>query len=151
LPYVDEQDLGDSAATGSGPQAQIGHLLRRAYSKAKKNTTLQLRPLGLNPVQAAALAVLALGPLSQADLGGRIDMEPANVNSFVRRLAVLGLIEISRDSRNPRASRLLLTEEGRRVALLLPRLAQLSAQQTLRGLSAEEQRNLIALLRKLAL
>ena len=78
-------------------------------------------------------------------------MEPANVNSFVRRLEVLGLIEISRDSQKPRASRLLLTEEGRRVALLLPRLAQLSAQQTLRGLSAEEQRNLIALLRKLAL
>lgn len=127
---------------------QIGQLLRRAYAHAKKHSSAELSELGeLTPVQASAILALESRPLSQAELGRRIDMEPANVHSFVRRLETAGLATIAPGT--GRRSQILLTEEGRRMAGQVRESARRSADATLARLNPDEREMLARLLTKL--
>lgn len=127
---------------------QIGQLLRRAYAHAKKHSSAELSELGeLTPVQASAILALESRPLSQAELGRRIDMEPANVHSFVRRLEAAGLATIAPGT--GRRSQILLTEEGRRMAGQVRESARRSADATLTRLDPDERETLARLLTKL--
>ncbi len=127
---------------------QIGQLLRRAYAHARKNSSAALSDIGeLTPVQASAVLALERRPLSQAELGRWIDMEPANVHSFVRRLQAAGLAAFEPgDGRRPR---IMLTDEGRRVAALVHEGARHSADKTLARLDPDERDTLVRLLAKL--
>lgn len=124
---------------------QIGQLLRRAYAHAKKHSSAELGEL--TPVQASAILALESRPLSQAELGRRIDMEPANVHSFVRRLETAGLATIAPGT--GRRSQILLTEEGRRMAGQVRESARRSADATLARLNPDERETLARLLTKL--
>jgi DNA-binding MarR family transcriptional regulator len=127
---------------------QIGQLLRRAYAHAKKHSSAQLSELGeLTPVQASAILALESRPLSQAELGRRIDMEPANVHSFVRRLEAARLTTIEPGS--GRRSCIVLTDNGRRIASHVRESARRSADATLARLDPDERETLARLLAKL--
>lgn len=131
---------------GHGPQ--IGQLLRRAYAHAKKHSSVQLAEIGeLTPVQASAILALEDRPLSQAELGRRIDMAPANVHSFVRRLEAAGLATITPGGR--RNSQIVLTDDGQRIAARVRESARRSADATLARLDPDERETLVRLLTKL--
>lgn len=130
-------------------EQHIGHLLRRAYALARKKSAEALNELGdLSPVQASALITLTHGALTQAELGRRIGMDPANIHTLIKRLVAAGLVETRPDPANRR--RLLVDHSlaGRAITTQIePRLA-VSADRTLAPLSARERTTLIGMLRR---
>jgi len=129
---------------------QIGHLLRRAYALARKNSAASLAALGeISPVQASALATLLGGAVTQAELGRRIGMESANTHTLIKRMVAMGLIRTRPDAANRRLSLVEHTAEGRRLALQLEDVLAGAASATLAPLSTEERTSLIALLKRL--
>ena len=132
-------------------QHQIGHLLRRAYARARSDSAAALLTIGeLSPVQASALAALMGGRLTQADLGRRIGMEPANTHTLVRRLVASGLVETSADPANRRLSLVGLSAAGADMAEQMEAVLKQAAAATLAPLDPAEQRQLVALLGRIA-
>jgi DNA-binding MarR family transcriptional regulator len=130
---------------------RVGHLLRRAYYRAKNNTNRLLKGLGVTPMQAAALMTLHRGTLSQADLGRAIGMEPANVHGLVARLKKLGFIDVESHPTDQRQVRVALSEKGDRSAVKLAQLSAQSAEETLARLAPAERETLMHLLGRIAL
>jgi len=127
-------------------------LLRRAYYRAKSNTNRLLKGLGVTPMQAAGVMTLhRQGPLSQAELGRAIGMEPANVHGLVARLKKLGLINVEAHPTDQRQVRVALSESGERSAVKLAQLSAQSAEETLARLAPVERETLMELLGRIAL
>jgi DNA-binding MarR family transcriptional regulator len=141
----DEDDL-DFAA-----EHRVGHLLRRAYYRAKNTTNRLLKGVGVTPMQAATLMTLHRGPLSQADLGRAIGMEPANVHGLVARLKKLDFISIDPHPTDQRQVRVALSPSGERCAVKLAQLSAQSAEETLAVLAPAERETLMHLLGRIAL
>jgi DNA-binding MarR family transcriptional regulator len=126
-------------------------LLRRAYYRAKSNSSRLLKDLGITPMQAATIMTLQQrGPLSQAELGRAIGMEPANVHGLVARLKKQALIGVEPHPSDQRQLCVALAAEGERRAELLARLSAQSADQTLEPLSPAEREQLMDLLLRIA-
>lgn len=131
-------------------EARAGHLLRRAYHKAREQAAILLRDLDVTPRQSAALQVIAMnGPLSQAEIGASIGMEPANVHGLVDRLKKKGLIGAARDPSNPRRMRVEITEAGAAMIRQLEGIARQGEDQALEALTPQERETLVLLLRKM--
>jgi DNA-binding MarR family transcriptional regulator len=131
---------------------RVGHLLRRAYHRAKANTTLRLRELGITPMQAATVMTLhRRGPLSQADLGRAIGMEPANVHGLVARLRKQQLIDVEAHPTDQRQVRVALSADGERHAGTIAELSLQSATETLAPLTPAEREQFMELLGRIAL
>ena len=130
---------------GGYMDGHVGHLLRRGYARARRNTAETLAAIGdVSPVQAAALAALQAGPLHQAELGRRIDMEAANTHTLVARLRSAGLV----DPPSSRKAPIALTPEGELLAAQLEPLIQASGARTLAMLDANERALFLRLLRR---
>lgn len=129
---------------------QVGHLLRRAYAIARRNSAEALSVLGdVSPVQAAVISTLAAGPMSQAELGRRIDMEPANTHSIVRRLVAAGVVELRPDPASKRGVIVGLTSSGQDVADRLDACLTQGTSKTLAPLDEAERAALLKLLSRL--
>jgi DNA-binding MarR family transcriptional regulator len=127
-------------------------LLRRAYHRAKANTTRLLKDLGITPMQAATVMTLhRRGPLSQADLGRAIGMEPANVHGLVARLRKQLLIKVESHPTDQRQVRVALSAEGERQAGAIAQLSAQSAMETLEPLTPAERDHFMELLGRIAL
>lgn len=101
----------------------------------------------LNASSAAAVVVLASGPVGGTELGRRIGLTQSAATRVVDSLVGAGLV--TRSARTGRTVRVRLTEPGHRVAaeLLAARAKTLTA--VLATLSADEQAQLGGLLEKL--
>ena len=141
----------DSDDLDFAAEHRVGHLLRRAYYRAKNNTNRLLKGLGVTPMQAAALMTLHRAELSQADLGRAIGMEPANVHGLVARLKKLELIDVEAHPTDQRQVRVALSGRGRRSAVKLAHLSAQSAEETLSLLAPAERETLMELLSRIAL
>jgi DNA-binding MarR family transcriptional regulator len=146
-----QRELHDEAEQPvSAREIQIGQLLRRAYARAKKNSSAVLLEIGgVTPVQASAILALAREPRSQADLGRWIDMEKANVHGLVRRLESAGIVSVAGDPVHRGRSSVMLTPRGLRLAQLIDEGSRRSSEATLLRLDAEERSRLFHLLEKL--
>ena len=103
-------------------------------------------------MQAASVMTLhRQGPLSQADLGRAIGMEPANVHGLVARLKKLELIGVEPHPTDQRQVRVALSERGERYAGQLAQLSAQSADETLAPLAPAERDVLMELLGRIAL
>ena len=141
---------GATGAPGAFMQRQIGHLLRRAYARARSESAAALLEIGeLSPVQASAIAALMEGQLTQADLGRRIGMEPANTHTLVRRLAAAGLVDINTDPGNRRLSLVALSARGSELSERLEAVLKDAAAATLAPLDHAERLQLISLLNRI--
>ncbi len=142
----------DVAAPRAFVLRQVGHLLRRSYAIARRNTAAALETLGdVSPVQASVLGTLAQGPITQAELGRRVGMEPANTHTIVRRMAAVGLVDLGRDPANRRVVLASLTAHGAVVAGQLDSCIEGATARTLAALDADEQKTLINLLSRIVL
>ena len=131
-------------------EAQIGHLLRRAHQRATAIFQAEIGDGNVTPTQFAALVrLLEEGETSQNHLGRLTAMDPATIQGVIRRLVERRLIESRPDPDDRRRMLLRLSPDGRDlVARLLPNGPRVTAA-TLDPLNAEEQRTLLALLKRL--
>jgi DNA-binding MarR family transcriptional regulator len=128
---------------------QIGFLLRVAM---QRHTSIFMSQMvdGLTQTQFAALAKLyEVGACSQNHLGRLIYLDAATIKGVVDRLALRGLVTALADPNDRRRRAVALTENGRRVTESATQIAAGITAATLTPLTAEEQRTVQRLLKKL--
>jgi DNA-binding MarR family transcriptional regulator len=108
-------------------------------------------PLGVRPVEYAALAVVAANPdSSQRRLGNALSLTPPNTTALVARLEGKGWIERSSSTQDRRSQALRITKAG--AALVREATKRITAaEQAELKLSPGEQAILLELLQKVAL
>lgn len=136
--------------TGYVLEDQIGHLIRRAH---QRHTALFMAMIGdaqVTTTQYAALVKLyEMGELSQNHLGRLTAMDPATIQGVIRRLTTRKLIAHRPDRNDKRRRCLSLTMAGRELVGRLLANGPKVSQATLDPLSPDEQRQIVALLKRL--
>src|SRR5262249_8199592 len=128
---------------------QAGFLMRIAMQRHTSIFTSRMIA-GLTQTQFAALAKLyEVGPCSQNHLGRLIYLDAATIKGVVDRLHIRGLVTALNDPNDRRRRAVALTERGRHLTQAAVRLAVDITETTLAPLTAEEQRQITKLLRKL--
>src|SRR5690606_9900784 len=129
---------------------QVGHLIRRAH---QRHTALFLAMIGDSQVTTTRYAALVklheMGELSQNHLGRLTAMDPATIQGVIRRLTRRKLISHRPDKNDKRRRCLSLTPAGRELVAKLMANGPKVSKATLEPLSPEEQRQFLALLKRL--
>lgn len=127
---------------------QIGYVLRRVTQRH-----LALFAAAIPEVTTTQFAVLArlaeIGPQSQNHLGRETAMDAATIKGVVDRLARLGYVETRADPADRRRLTVSLTAAGERLFASRRTTALSVSAETLAPLTAEEARQLTALLARL--
>jgi DNA-binding MarR family transcriptional regulator len=128
---------------------QAGFLMRVAMQRHTSIFTSRMIE-GLTQTQFAALAKLyEVGPCSQNYLGRLIYLDAATIKGVVDRLHLRGFVTALNDPKDRRRRAVALTERGRTVAEAATTVASEITAATLGPLTADEQRQITKLLRKL--
>lgn len=128
---------------------QIGYLLRLA---SQRHALIFQRTMthDLTPTQFATLVRVAeRGEVSQNQLGRLAGIDIATIKGVVDRLRDKALIETRSDPGDKRRFLISLSDQGAAMLDSLHQLGRVISQETLTPLTSAEQRNLIALLRKI--
>jgi DNA-binding MarR family transcriptional regulator len=129
---------------------QVGFVMRQAQ---QRHTTLfsSLMIEGLTPTQWAAMAKLAeVGACSQNLLGRLTAMDAATIKGVIDRLILRGFARAVPDAEDARRRLIELTPQGAEAYTRAEPIAYEITARTLAPLSEDEQRLLMALLRRLA-
>ena len=128
---------------------QAGFLMRVAMQRHTSIFTSRMVE-GLTQTQFAALAKLyEVGPCSQNYLGRLIYLDAATIKGVVDRLHLRGFVTALNDPKDRRRRAVALTERGRTVTEAAMTVASEITAATLGPLTADEQRQIAKLLRKL--
>ncbi len=128
---------------------QAGFLMRIAMQRHTSIFTSRMVE-GLTQTQFAALAKLyEVGPCSQNYLGRLIYLDAATIKGVVDRLHLRGFVTALNDPKDRRRRAVALTERGRTVTEAAMTVASEITAATLGPLTADEQRQITKLLRKL--
>ena len=128
---------------------QVGFLMRVAM---QRHTSIFMSRMvdGLTQPQFAALAtLLETGACSQNQLGRLIYLDGATIKGVIDRLIARRLVVTQKDPGDKRRRAIALSESGRRVAEAAVGMAARITVATLEPLTAEEQRTVVRLLKKL--
>lgn len=128
-----------------------GHLIRRLHqiSVARFSARMAEAGLDITSVQFAALVTVHDRPeIDQATLAGLIAHDRVTIGGVVDRLVAKGLVLREVSPRDRRARVLKLSAEGRCVLDRVRRAAALVQSDILEGLSHEERKIFVGLLRK---
>ena len=129
---------------------QVGFLLRVAMQRHTSIFTGCMIE-ALTQTQFAALSKLyEVGPCSQNHLGRLIFLDAATIKGVVDRLGTRGFLTALNDPKDRRRRAVALTNRGRLVTQAAMRVAAEITAATLAPLTAEEQRTLARLLKKLS-
>ena len=108
----------------------------------------QVRALGFTQGQWRVLLILDRRPgSSQAALADLLDMQPISVTRILDRMVASGLIERRPDPNDRRAVQLFLMDEAGPIIEVLYKVADEIHTQSKKGLTAEDQERVLALLR----
>jgi DNA-binding MarR family transcriptional regulator len=128
---------------------QVGFLTRVAMQRHTSIFTVRMVE-ALTQTQFAALAKLhEVGPCSQNHLGRLIYLDAATIKGVVDRLSGRGFVTALHDSNDRRRRAVELTDRGRQVIEAAMLVAAEITAATLAPLTADEQRMVVKLLRKL--
>jgi DNA-binding MarR family transcriptional regulator len=128
-----------------------GFLLARMGHVAAKQFGLRLEQLGLTTRMWGALNVLeAEGAITQQKLGKCTGIDPSSMVSTIDELEAAGLVERRQHPSDRRAHALHITELGRTTLRQGRELARRAQEDLLAPLSADERKQLHALLLRLA-
>ena len=130
--------------------AQIGFLLRVTM---QRHTSIFMSQMveGLTQTQFAALAKLhEVGPCSQNHLGRLIYLDAATIKGVVDRLNARGFVTALSDANDRRRRAVALTKRGQQVTEEAMKVAAKITADTLAPLSADERRQVLALLDRLS-
>lgn len=128
---------------------QIGFLIRIAM---QRHTSIFMSRMveGLTQTQFAALAKLyEVGLCSQYHLGRLIYLDAATIKGVVDRLQARNFVTALNDQKDRRRRAVALTDRGRQVTETAIKAAAEITAATLTPLTAEEQRTIAKLMRKL--
>lgn len=128
---------------------QVGFLMRVAM---QRHTSIFMGNMieDLTQTQFAVMAKLhEVGPSSQNHLGRLVYLDAATIKGVVDRLGLRGFIATSSDPNDRRRRAVSLTDKGAKVMKAAVRVASEISAKTLRPLTAEEQRTLTRLLKKM--
>ena len=144
-----ERDVSAVAATGQAREIwELLLELSRTHLRDHLSATISV--FDLSPPQAHALQALEPGrPVPMRDLAARLRCDASNITGIVDRLEARGLVERRAAPGDRRVKALVVTEQG--VALrakLVERLHRVP--DAFAGLTDEEQRGLLDLLRRIA-
>ncbi|HSI40272.1 MAG TPA: MarR family transcriptional regulator [Xanthobacteraceae bacterium] len=129
---------------------QVGFLLRIATQRSAALFAARAVD-GLTPPQFATLAKLReTGLCSQNRLGRLVYLDAATIKGVVDRLRARNLVQVTDDPTDRRRRALALTERGRQVTEAAIEVARSVGEATLAPLTADERRQVFALLRKMA-
>ena len=129
---------------------QVGFLLRVAMQRHTSIFTSRMIE-ALTQTQFAALSKLhEVGPCSQNHLGRLIYLDAATIKGVVDRLGVRGFVTALNDPKDRRRRAVALTDRGRQATEAAMLVAAEITAATLAPLTAEEQRLVTRLLKKLA-
>ena len=135
----------------TGNDDKPGHLARRFQQIAVAIFHAEVEEAGydLTPVQYAALSTISAHPgLDQATLAGLIAYDRTTITGVVDRLEQKGLLVREANSRDRRAHRLQITQQGQRTLSGIEPAVEAAQGIMLRGLSAAEATQFMRLLRK---
>src|SRR5690349_21688797 len=128
---------------------QAGFLMRIAMQRHTSIFTSRMIE-GLTQTQFAALAKLyEVGPCSQNHLGRLIYLDAATIKGVVDRLSLRGFVSALNDPKDRRRRAVALTDRGREATEEAIRIAGDITAATLTPLTADEQRTIARLLKKL--
>lgn len=132
------------------PSDSVGFLMRRVLSSILQQADAQLADQGLTYVQWLPLYKLLLCQDStSAALAKDLGIDPASVTRALDRIEAKGLLRRERSTTDRRVVQLVLTEEGRRVAVEVPKVLSLVLNKHLAGFSHAECALLLSLLRRM--
>jgi DNA-binding MarR family transcriptional regulator len=126
-----------------------GQLFFRLWRVSHARTAEALEPLGLTPALFALLNLLRVSDgASQQELGSEMGVDPSTMVSLIDRLESAGLAKRRAHPTDRRAHAVALTPKGRRVLERARRSATHVQADVLRGLTGDERRELMTLLRR---
>ena len=130
---------------------RVGFLLAMTKGGAEEIFTTAMEPIGLHPRQLGLMLVLATeGPLSQGELAQWMRTDRTTMVALVDGLEERGYVRRERKPEDRRAYSLQLTSEGRRALTRGRGLLRRAENRLLRTLDAEERKQLIELLGRIA-
>ncbi|MBX9773940.1 MAG: MarR family transcriptional regulator [Xanthobacteraceae bacterium] len=131
-------------------ERHIGTALRETYRAFARALSQNLAPLGLTLSMWFALRSLwEADGQSQAELGRRIELNPAAVVAVLKALEVAGLVERKRTRKDRRIYNVFLTATGRKLRTKATALALQVDARALRGVTHEEIDQALAILQRL--
>jgi DNA-binding MarR family transcriptional regulator len=132
-------------------EEQIGYLLRRAHQRASAIFQVNIGDPNITPTQYSSMVKLnEYTELSQNLLGRLVGMDKATMQGVVRRLKDRRLVDSRPDPGDARRTLLSLTTGGQNIVNKLLMNGPAVSRETLKPLSAVEQRQLLELLSKIA-
>jgi MarR family transcriptional regulator, lower aerobic nicotinate degradation pathway regulator len=131
-------------------EEQVGYLLRRAHQRASAIFQVSIGDPNITPTQYSSMVKLnEYTELSQNLLGRLVGMDKATMQGVVRRLKERGLVDSRPDPGDARRTLLSLTTEGQRLVIKLLINGPAVSRETMKPLTAQEQRQLLELLAKI--
>lgn len=142
--------VADQAETDYRLDEQVGYLLRLANQRHA--TIFQSKTInGLTPTQfGALLRISEEGKCSQNHLGRLAAMDVATIKGVVDRLRQKGLTVAEADPNDKRRTLISLSPEGEEMVARMKEVGHEITADTLKPLTAAEQRSLIKILRKIS-
>ena len=148
-----QQDSKPAASPASRPyriEEQVGYLLRRAHQRASAIFQVSIGDPNITPTQYSSMVKLnEYTELSQNLLGRLVGMDKATMQGVVRRLKERRLVDSRPDPGDARRTLLSLTTEGQRLVNKLLINGPAVSRETLKPLTAQEQRQLLELLSRI--
>jgi DNA-binding MarR family transcriptional regulator len=121
----------------------------KIWLEARRRLDCALQPLGLRSREFSLLVIAGTGKVSQHEMAVLCGLDPSSLVAVLDGMERRGLLYRQRNPNDRRVQWVQRTEEGDRLfARALPRAQQAEAQQ-LAMLSAADQRQLVAAMRKL--
>jgi len=148
-----QQDTKPASSPASRPyriEEQVGYLLRRAHQRASSIFQVTIGDPNITPTQYSSMVKLhEYTELSQNHLGRLVGMDKATMQGVVRRLKDRRLVDSRPDPGDARRTLLSLTTGGQNIVNKLLMNGPAVSRETLKPLSAVEQRQLLDLLSKI--
>jgi MarR family transcriptional regulator, lower aerobic nicotinate degradation pathway regulator len=141
--------MATSPATGDAVTEFAGQLFFRLWRVSHTRTAQALESLGLTTALFALLSLLGTreGAIQQ-ELGSAMGVDPSTMVSLIDQLEGAGLAKRRPRPTDRRAREVVITPKGRRVLERARQLALRVEDEVLRGLSAAERRQMLALLHR---
>ena len=122
----------------------------KIWLEARRRLDRALAPLGLRPRGFWLLAIAGLGSVSQQEIAEMCGLDPSSLVALLDGLERRGWLRRERNPRDRRIHWVQRTEAGDRLFARAVALAQRAEARQLAVLSAAQQRQLVAAMRKLA-
>ncbi len=126
-----------------------GQLFFRLWRASHTQTTAALASIGITTALFAVLNfLLSRGPSIQQEIGAAIGIDPSTMVALIDELEGAGLAKRRPHPNDRRAREVVITPKGQRTVKRARVLAQEVEDAVLHGLTSEERRQLMGLLRK---